>query len=120
MNNANYLHYTEHTRHRFINSLGISYAKLHEEKHVDPVVARMNLKFKAPLHCDDVMLSCVNVRKEGLRYIFTHDIYREADNQLCFHGDVELVMLINGKLGNSEDYDNAFLPVIEKFNNENA
>ena len=29
-------------------------------------------------------------------------------------------MLINGKLGNSEDYDNAFLPVIEKFNNENA
>ena len=87
---------------------------------MDPVVARMNLKFKAPLHCDDVMLSCVNVRKEGLRYIFTHDIYREADNQLCFHGDVELVMLINGKLGNSEDYDKAFLPVIEKFNKENA
>ena len=24
VNNANYLHYTEHTRHRFINSLGIS------------------------------------------------------------------------------------------------
>ena len=120
VNNANYLHYTEHTRHRFINSLGISYAKLHEEKHVDPVVARMTLKFKAPLRCDDFMLSCINVRKEGLRYIFSHDIYREADGVLCFHGDVELVMLINGRLGESEDYDNAFLPVIEKFNQENA
>lgn len=25
VNNANYLHYTEHTRHRFIRSLGISF-----------------------------------------------------------------------------------------------
>ena len=38
VNNANYLHYTEHTRHRFINSLGVSFSKLHD-KGVDPVVA---------------------------------------------------------------------------------
>lgn len=28
VNNANYLHYTEHTRHRFIRSLNISFEKL--------------------------------------------------------------------------------------------
>ncbi len=31
VNNANYLHYTEHTRHRFILSLGVSFSKLHEQ-----------------------------------------------------------------------------------------
>lgn len=31
VNNANYLHYTEHTRHRFLRSLGVSFAALHEK-----------------------------------------------------------------------------------------
>ena len=40
VNNANYLHYTEHTRHRFLKSLGVSFSELHA-KGVDAVVARM-------------------------------------------------------------------------------
>ena len=28
VNNANYLHYAEHTRHLFLRSLGVSFAKL--------------------------------------------------------------------------------------------
>ena len=40
VNNANYQHYLEHTRHEFLTSVGISFARLHEEG-VDPVVARM-------------------------------------------------------------------------------
>ena len=114
VNNANYLHYTEHTRHRFLKSLGVSFAELHE-KGVDAVVARMTLKFKVPLRCDDEMVSCMNLKKEGLRYVFEHDIYRASDMKLSFHADVDLVTLIDGKLGVSEDYDNAFLPVIEEF-----
>ena len=31
VNNANYQHYLEHTRHEFLTSVGISFAKLHEE-----------------------------------------------------------------------------------------
>lgn len=114
VNNANYLHYTEHTRHRFLKSLGVSFAALHE-KGVDAVVARMTLKFKVPLRCDDEMVSCMNLKKEGLRYVFGHDIYRASDMKLSFHADVDLVTLIDGKLGVSEDYDNAFLPAIEEF-----
>jgi len=30
VNNANYLHYIEHTRHLFLRSLGLSFAGLHE------------------------------------------------------------------------------------------
>lgn len=107
VNNANYLHYTEHTRHLYLTSLGVSFAKLHEQG-VDAVVARMNLQYKTPLRCDDVFISRLGVRKEGLRYVFNQDIFRKADNRLCFRATVELVCLINGRLGNSEDYDRAF------------
>ena len=45
VNNANYQHYLEHTRHEFLTSVGISFAALHEQG-VDPVVARINMAFK--------------------------------------------------------------------------
>ena len=111
VNNANYLHYTEHTRHRFLKHAGLSFARMHE-KGVDAVVARMNLAFKTPLRCDDEFISRMGLRKEGVRYVFTHDIYRASDERLCFHSTVELVCLINGRLGNSVDYDRAFAPFI--------
>ncbi len=117
VNNANYLHYTEHTRHCFLRSLGVSFAELHE-RGIDAVVARMQLKYRVPLKCDDEFRSCLNLKKAGVRYIFEHDIYRHSDGQLCFHADVELVTLINGKLGVSQEYDAAFLPAIERFEQE--
>ena len=43
VNNANYLHYTEHTRHRFLRSLGLSFAKLHEQGVDDPVLEGLDL-----------------------------------------------------------------------------
>lgn len=111
VNNANYLHYAEHTRHLFLSSLGVSFSKLHEQG-TDAVVARMNLKYKTPLRCDDVFVSRLALRKEGLRYIFSQDIFRKSDGRLCFRATVELVCLINGRLGNSDDYDRAFAPYI--------
>ena len=107
VNNANYLHYTEHTRHLYLTSLGVSFARLHEQG-VDPVVARMNLQYKSPLRSDDIFISRLGVRKEELRYVFNQDIFRKSDNRLCFRATVELVCLINGRLGNSIDYDRAF------------
>ncbi|MCI6308445.1 MAG: acyl-CoA thioesterase [Prevotella sp.] len=112
VNNANYLHYTEHTRHLFLLSLGVSFAQLHE-KGVDAVVARMNLQYKVPLRCDDRFVSRLGLRKEGLRYVFNQEIYRKSDNVLCFKCTAELVVLINGRLGNSEDYDRAFEKFLE-------
>ena len=107
VNNANYLHYTEHTRHLFLKSLGVSFAKLHEEG-VDAVVARMKLEYKVPLKCDDHFISKLAMKKKGLRYEFYHDLYRATDEKLCFSCQADLVCLINGRLGNSEDYDKAF------------
>ena len=107
VNNANYLHYTEHTRHLFLKECGLSFAEMHR-KGVDAVVARMNLQYKTPLRCDDEFISCLNIRKEGLRYVFMQDIYRASDNKVCFKGVIDIVCLVNGKLASSKEYDEAF------------
>ena len=107
VNNANYLHYTEHTRHLFLLSTGLSFAEMHR-RGTDAVVAKMTLEYKYPLRCDDVFISRLALRKEGIRYVFYQDIYRASDNKLCFKSVVTLVCLIHGRLGVSEDYDRAF------------
>ena len=111
VNNANYLHYTEHTRHLFLKHCGLSFAEMHE-KGVDAVVARMNLQYKAPLRCDDEFISRLWIEKHNLKYIFHHDIFRVSDEELCFRGDVILVCLVNGRLAESEDYNQAFAPYL--------
>ena len=58
VNNANYLHYMEHTRHLFLKECGLSFAEMHN-KGVDAVVARMNLQYKVPLQCDDEFFASV-------------------------------------------------------------
>ncbi|MBP3838826.1 MAG: acyl-CoA thioesterase [Prevotella sp.] len=112
VNNANYLHYIEHTRHLFLRSLGLSFAGLHEQG-IDAVVARMELQYKTPLKCEDEFISRLALRKEGVKYVFSQDIFRAGDEKLCFKSKVELVCLIDGKLGVSEEYENVFKPYIK-------
>ena len=71
VNNANYLHYFEHTRHRFLKYAGLSFSEMHD-KGIDAVVARMNLQYKTPLRCDDWFISRLWLEKQGIRYIFHH------------------------------------------------
>ena len=111
VNNANYLHYCEHTRHLFLKACGLSFAEMHE-KGVDAVVARMNLQYKVPLRPDDEFISRLALTKEGIKYVFHHDIFRAADETLCFRGEVTLVSIVNGRLSGSEDYDKAFAPYL--------
>ncbi len=108
VNNANYLHYMEHTRHLFLKERGLSFADMHA-KGVDAVVARMNLQFKVPLRCDDEFISRLALKKEGIKYIFYQNIYRADDEKLCLRASVELVCLVNGRLGESAEYDRALL-----------
>ena len=112
VNNANYLHYAEHTRHLFLKECGQSFAEMHS-RGIDAVVARMNLQFKTPLQCDDEFISRLNLTKEGIKYVFHQDIYRASDNKLCFKGVIDLVCIVNGKLANSPEYDEAFKDYIK-------
>ena len=108
VNNANYMHYIEHTRHLFLRSRGVSFAAMHD-KGIDAVVARVNMQYKIPLRCDDVFVSKLNVEKDGIRYVFYQDIYRKSDERLCFRAKVELVCVVDGKLSESKEYDEVLL-----------
>ncbi|MBP5409177.1 MAG: acyl-CoA thioesterase [Prevotella sp.] len=113
VNNANYVHYCEHTRHLFLQQCGLSFAEMHN-KGVDAVVARMNLQYKVPLRPDDEFYSRLWLEKQGIKYIFHQDLYRASDETLCFRGEIMLVCLVNGRLSGSEDYDRAFEKYIEE------
>lgn len=107
VNNANYVHYCEHTRHLFLQQCGLSFAEMHE-KGVDAVVARMKLEYKVPLRPDDEFYSRLWLEKQGIKYIFHQDLFRASDEALCFRGEIILVCLVNGQLSDSEDYNKAF------------
>ena len=85
VNNANYLHYAEHTRHLFLKSLGVSFAKLHEQG-IDAVVHSMKLQYKVPLRCDDEFISRLNLKKDRFKYMFYQDIYQRRAALLPRHG----------------------------------
>ncbi|MBQ2907441.1 MAG: acyl-CoA thioesterase [Bacteroidales bacterium] len=104
VNNANYQHYMEHTRHEFILSRGIRFSELHEQG-IDPVVARITLEYKSPLKGGDEFVSKLNVKKEGIRYVFEQHIYRAEDERLCVKATVECVCIVNGKLRTHEAFD---------------
>lgn len=111
VNNANYQHYIEHTRHEFLTSTGISFAKLHAEG-IDPVVARLSMVFKTPLKSGDEFISKLYLKKEGIKYVFYQDIFRLPDNKPVIKSTVETVSLINGRLGTCPLFDEVFAPYV--------
>ena len=107
VNNANYQHYLEHTRHEFLTDNGISFAKMHEEG-IDPVVARINMAFKTPLESGDTFISKLYLQKEGIKYVFYQDIFRASDMKIVIKATVETVCIVNGRLSTSTQLDQKF------------
>lgn len=112
VNNANYQHYIEHTRHEFLLSRGISFAALHEQG-IDAVVARLNMAFKQPLRSGDEFISRLALRKDGLRYVFQQDIYRYPDEKPVIKATVDAVCVANGKLSDTSALDPYFKDLLE-------
>ena len=129
VNNANYQHYIEHTRHEFLRSQGVSFADLHH-RGIDAVVARLQMSFKTPLRSGDEFVSRLALRKEGIKYVFYQEIFRTADRKLVvkagikyvfvqdifrlpdmkpvLRSTVDTVCLVNGRLSDCEELNTAF------------
>lgn len=104
VNNSNYQHYMEHTRHEFLESLGENFGKMHEQG-IDAFVSKVEIQFKNSLRSGDRYLSCLNVYKQGVKLVFEQDIYRLPDNILATKGTVESVIVENGRLTRGEYFD---------------
>ena len=107
VNNANYQHYYEITRHEFLESCGLRFSELHE-KGIDPVVSQVTIKYKNSLHGGDEFICTVDLEKEGIRYLFNQQIIRLSDHKVCSEAVIEVVTLVNGRLSKPEVFDKIF------------
>ena len=56
VNNANYLHYMEHTRHKFCSDAGLSFIEMHNHG-MDAVVRKIEIEYKTSLRGGKVSLA---------------------------------------------------------------
>ena len=102
VNNANYQHYLEYTRHKWLQSRDQSFQQWHNEG-IDVMLSEINIKYKTPLHGQEEFVSCLNLHREGARFIFDQDIYRKADMKLCISATVTVVSVVNGRISKGEE-----------------
>lgn len=109
VNNANYQHYLEHTRHEFLAAAGISFVEM-RERGIDPVVNRIEINYKMPLRSRDRFVNKLYMRREGIKFVFYQDIYK-VSGELCIKAVVETVCTTQGRITRGEE----FVPYFERF-----
>jgi acyl-CoA thioester hydrolase len=110
VNNANYLHYLEHTRHEYLLSLGESFARLHDDG-IDLFVSRIDIRYRQPLCSGDSFVCCLTPHREGSRLLFEQTIYRLDTDGVpnlkaeCIRSTVECVAVVEGRLSRGNYFD---------------
>ena len=107
VNNANYQHYMEHSRHELLSKLGVNFGKLHEDG-IDAMVAKITIEYKTPLRSGDKFVVGINLERKGPKIIFYQDIYRLSDGKLCTKGILETICVENGRLTRGAIFDEIF------------
>ncbi len=107
VNNANYQHYLEVTRHEFIQSIGQSFDGWHRQG-IDVMVSKVTISYKSPLHGGEMFVSCLNLKRQGVRYVFSQDIYRKSDMKLCVSAEVHCVCVVDGVLTRGDEIAEPF------------
>ena len=104
VNNANYQHYMEHSRHEFLETLGVNFGKLHDDG-IDAMVSKITIEYKLPLRSGDRFVIGINLQRQGPRIVFYQDIFRLPDMKCVMKAVVDTVCLINGRLGTCDELD---------------
>lgn len=107
VNNANYLHYFEVTRHEFCEHAGLSFARMHAQG-IDPVLRRADIQYLVPLRPGDSFSSCLSLRRDGPRFIFSQAIFRLPDSTLCAKAEITVVSIRDGKLTRGDELADVF------------
>lgn len=103
VNNANYLHYMEHTRHEFCRAAGFTFKDMHMQG-IDPVLSRAEIDYRKPLRIGDTFLSALNIERRGPRFIF-EQVIMHTDGTVAAHAFITIACLENGKLTRGEVLD---------------
>lgn len=106
VNNANYLHYLEHTRHKFCREVGFPFIEMHRMG-IDAVVRKLEVEYFTPLRSGDSFFSCLNLERKGPKFIFYQDIMM-ADGTPVLKSVVTIVALKDGRLSKGDEIAEAF------------
>ena len=101
VNNANYLHYMEHTRHKFCSDVGLSFIDMHNAG-MDVVVRKIEIEYMTSLKGGDTFMSCQRLERKGARFIFHQDILKH-NGEMCATAVVTVVVLKDGKLSRGDE-----------------
>jgi acyl-CoA thioester hydrolase len=82
VNNAVYLNYLEHARHKFLNACGLDFAKI-TQSGIHLVAIRVEVDYLSPLKSRDIAIVSVEVERiSKLRVGFRQSITRKRDDKL--------------------------------------
>ena len=97
VNNANYMHYLEHARHKFLLSLNIDFEELHK-KGTDLIVVRAELDYRLPLKSDDRFIIKTRLYAKGnIRVLFDQQIFKLPGMEKVLDAKITGASIRNGK-----------------------
>ena len=105
-NNANYLHYLEHTRHEFCEQAGLSFREMHA-RGLDPVVTHIDIRYLKSLGLGDSMVSRLSISRRGPLFIFRQDIFT-PEGEAVVRATVDIASFENGRLSRGDALAEAF------------
>lgn len=97
VNNAVYLNYLEHARHRFLKEIGFDFAQMHKEG-IDAVAVRIEIDYKLALVSGDEFIIKTAIQRAGrLKLVFLQEIYRLNDKKTVASAKTYAVCIKNSK-----------------------
>ena len=106
VNNANYLHYIEHTRHKFCQEVGVPFIELHKAG-IDAVVRKIELDYISSLRSGDRFLCYLGMERKGPRFIFHQDIFT-VDGTTVMKAIVTVAVIKDGHLSRGDELAEIF------------
>ena len=101
INNANYLHYLEMTRHAYCLHKGYTFNEMTADGLI-VVLRRMEIDYINSLHGNELFLSCLWVERKGPRFLFHQDLFKE-DNTPVAKALATVVVTRNGVLTRGDE-----------------
>lgn len=109
VNHAVYLHYLEHTRHKFIKSIGRDAAMLQQQGY-GLFVTHLEIDYKQPLKSgDEFMVKLAVSAVTRARFIFLQDIYNLSSTLTTSAKVVGTTILPTGRPGIPAEFRQALL-----------
>ena len=98
VNNAYYHNLLEQTRTEFLESIGIDVKSWSQTLGVDFVVRETVIQYRSPIQAGEEFRSCLNLRRQGARFVYAQEFRRQGTDELCIKARVDVVVGIGGRL----------------------